>query len=199
MAQRTCIVCGEEWEWINDRPDRRGRPPLTCGPACKEERLRELWRRSYPKQLERQRRRRSRGSAYMPMVCSHPDGCDRAAYSNGLCTLHYARLNRIGTLGPVGTMRKHGYEYTDKKNGYVYMNHPTRPGRIAKHRWVMEQVIGRPLLPNESPHHINGDRSDNRPENLELWSKAQPAGQRVEDKVAYALEILALYRPEALS
>jgi len=34
---------------------------------------------------------------------------------------------------------------------------------------------------------------DNRESNLELWSSSQPKGQRVEDKVAWAREILALY------
>ena len=64
---------------------------------------------------------------------------------------------------------------------------------VAEHRYVMEQDIGRPLLPEEEVHHLNGDRLDNRIENLELWSSSQPAGQRVEDKVAWAKEILSLY------
>ena len=42
-------------------------------------------------------------------------------------------------------------------------------------------------------HHKNGDRLDNRPENLELWSTAQPKGQRVEDKLAFARRLLDLY------
>jgi hypothetical protein len=36
-------------------------------------------------------------------------------------------------------------------------------------------------------------KDDNRPENLELWSRSQPAGQRVADKVEWARQILALY------
>ena len=62
----------------------------------------------------------------------------------------------------------------------------------------MEQYLGRALLPGENVHHKNGVRHDNSLSNLELWSKVQPAGQRVEDKVEWAIEILKTYRPEIL-
>jgi hypothetical protein len=57
----------------------------------------------------------------------------------------------------------------------------------------MSICIGRPLFTHENVHHRNGNRSDNRLENLELWSSSQPPGQRVEDKVTWAREIIELY------
>jgi hypothetical protein len=62
----------------------------------------------------------------------------------------------------------------------------------------MEQMLGRKLLSGENVHHRNGVRCDNRPENLELWTRWQPSGQRVEDKVKWAIELLMLYAPEKL-
>jgi len=74
-------------------------------------------------------------------------------------------------------------------------DHPNaRPnGHIAEHTIVMSEILGRPLRQGENVHHKNGVRDDNRPENLELWIRSQPSGQRPADLVAWASEIIELY------
>lgn len=90
------------------------------------------------------------------------------------------------------------------RHGYAKISVPGHPrangsGQYVKeHHVVMERQLGRYLEPHESVHHKNGNRADNRPENLELWSKSQPAGQRVEDKIQWALDLLATYAPDRL-
>ncbi len=87
-----------------------------------------------------------------------------------------------------GTTRHHA--------GYLMVRIPDHPrartgGYVFEHIIVMERVLGRPLSPDETVHHLNGVRDDNRPENLELWVRPQPPGIRARDAVAWAREILA--------
>ena len=60
----------------------------------------------------------------------------------------------------------------------------------------MEQALGRPLRDGENVHHLNGQRADNRLENLELWYDKQPKGQRVHDKREWAQWFLLEYEAD---
>lgn len=125
--------------------------------------------------------------------------CGKTCTKSNTCAVHYNRMNIYGSYDkPVHdrpevkwSLSPHGYlirtVVTDGKKDYQ-----------IQHRMVMEDHLGRKLLPVENVHHRNGDRADNRIENLEIWNTSQPAGQRVGDKIAYAKEILALYEPTAL-
>ncbi len=84
-------------------------------------------------------------------------------------------------------------------SGYIYEYIPlhlqNKYGckRIMQHRRIMEDFLGRKLDKFETVHHKNGVRDDNRLENLELWSSRHPGGQRVEDLISWAREIIDLY------
>jgi len=54
----------------------------------------------------------------------------------------------------------------------------TRDRWMFQHRYVMQQHLGRVLEKHETVHHINGDKHDNKIENLELWQSRHPKGVR---------------------
>jgi hypothetical protein len=131
------------------------------------------------------------------------DGCERPVRGRGWCSLHWQRWNKHGDpekrvrLGQ-GWLNGDGYRV-------VY-----RDGRDQlEHRYLFQQLLGRELLPTEEVHHINAVRADNRTDgppdaefrsgNLQLWTTSHPAGGRVVDMVAYAVELLELYAPELLA
>jgi hypothetical protein len=131
----------------------------------------------------------------MRRLCS-VEGCGKLHAAKDLCSFHYDR-QRAGIPFDLPKLTHKGGRKRNK-DGEGALNHGYRVvtyngGRIQEHRLLMAQKLGRPLLEDETVHHKNKNRADNRLENLELWSGRQPKGARVSDLVAYAKEILALY------
>lgn len=114
------------------------------------------------------------------------DGCDGNYHARGWCYRHYERWKSYGD--PLAPLRRNrdgeGYRGLNH-DGYVVLK--LRGKTILEHRTVMEEILGRALLPDETVHHKNGVRDDNRPENLELWVSTR-SGQRVSDLVAFVVE-----------
>jgi len=131
------------------------------------------------------------------------ENCGKPHAAQGLCQMHYKRMALYGDVNTVH-LPKRADRKTINPNGYILIYCPENPtstvsGFGLEHRLVMAEHLGRPLNQHEQVHHKNGVRHDNRIENLELWNTRQPPGQRIEDKVEYALEILKQYAPDLLA
>ena len=129
------------------------------------------------------------------------EGCERISSARGMCANCYGFFKRYGDP----TKRSEWFYKRSRKkidrHGYVLIyvgehDNANRSSRIMEHRLVMSQFLGRPLLPNENVHHKNGNKADNRLENLELWVTSQPSGQRPTDLIEWARAILKLYEPD---
>ncbi len=90
------------------------------------------------------------------MMCS-VEGCNSKVRSRSLCSMHYTRMRRKGT---VESNRRDKGTGTFSKKGYL-----TFRGR-QMHVILIEKILGKKLPKDAEVHHINGNKADNRHENL---------------------------------
>lgn len=138
-----------------------------------------------------------------PEYCT-VEGCTRITQAKGFCGTHYTRWREHGDVLAGVPIRiaegqgwlSHGYRCVPGPQGLRHLTNGET--QIAEHRLIMAIHLDRPLRSDEVVHHTNGVKTDNRIENLELWSTCHPKGQRIDDKVAFAVGMLRRYRPDLL-
>lgn len=103
------------------------------------------------------------GPKPMPRLKCCVDGCASMAKHpvSGLCGLHYERRKRTG--GFESTRRESG-SGTINSHGYLIIG--SEKNKKGMHVLVAEKAIWKPLPKGAEVHHVNGIKSDNRPENL---------------------------------
>lgn len=124
------------------------------------------------------------------------NGCENHFYARGFCAKHHRKFLTYGD--PLGGRKSYGPRGGGNIDQHGYRRIRIKGKSYHEHRLVMEQYLGRSLFDNETVHHKNGMRSDNRIENLELKVGNHGPHQHISDLIKWAKEILQRYGDDPL-
>lgn len=132
--------------------------------------------------------------------CCSVDGCENDVQGRGLCSKHRQRDLIYGDTGvnyrsnPVGAKKeRNGYvEITLSKDDPFYCMTRKHGNSAPEHRIVMARHLGRPLTRNESVHHIDGNRKNNKLSNLQLRKRYHGPGQRYQCNDCGSIDVVAV-------
>jgi len=190
MLQFTCKECGSPFKfkpaYVRHYQSKFGKAPVYCSMPCSDKGRRKDADERHKTRCKNcgnefyRTRRKGSGTIY-----HEQELCSKQCKNEWVSKVY---------------REKHGFSITKRirRGGYISIRIPAQNGEPARkdvfeHRYVMEQHLGRRLYPDETVHHRDGNRQHNALENLELFSSRHGPGQRVVDKVQFAIEMLRLY------
>lgn len=110
------------------------------------------------------------------------DGCETASKSNGFCVMHYHRWKKYGDPGQAGRIRREKGTGSITNSGYLSFN-TVRNEHQSDHRRVWIEANG-PIPHGYVIHHRNGDKLDNRLENLQMMTRREHRLHHQDDLMA---------------
>lgn len=180
-----CQNCGKEFHLA---PSLVTRGRKCCSKACSVAYIKEHGR---PDKKVTQRVCQNCGKEFTYPTCWLKKKNGRAGmYCSRACWNEYANKTDIkfgGRKPWTGKVRE-----CPRSDGYITEYDEAHGRYVLQHRLVMERMLGRQLEKGEKVHHKNSDRTDNRPENLEIIIGHHFSGKRVKDAYTKDIERLAL-------
>jgi len=105
------------------------------------------------------------------------EGCDKPLDSNGMCGMHAQRVRRYGDANYVTSDEE--WKRRCREAALIRWGDQVKPTTYRKlhnrhaHRAIAEQMLGRPLRKGEIVHHIDGNKHNNDPNNLQVMTQAE--------------------------